>query len=385
MRRGVTAPGVRFPHEEELMKRFWSALACCLPLCAVAESTMTGDLPRRDGRPLEEIPGVDSRYGVLETADGRRLRTILTRPAGTSGRLPAILFVQWLSCDSIELPAKQQDGWSRMLRRLAQDSGLAMMRTEKAGVGDSEGDCASLDYRTELADHRAALAALRRSPDVDPDRIVVFGASMGGNYAPLVAEGVPVAGVMIWGGGAKTWFERMLGFERRAKEFAAVPAAELDAHMHALARFFVAYLLDGKDPAAIVREQPGLAGTWEKIVGTGPGTHYGRPLAFHQQAAAQDWAAAWSRIDAPVLAVYGEYDWFEDAAAHRLVADIASRRGAGQGVYAEIPATDHHFDRFPDPAAAFRGEGGVNNADAAVSVMLGWLDGLRLRGSGSRP
>ena len=306
-------------------------------------------------------------------------------PQGTTDRLPAILFVQWLSCDSIELPAKQQDGWSRMLRRLAQESGFVMMRTEKPGVGDSDGDCARLDYDTELSIHRAALAALRRSADVDPDRIVIFGASMGGNYAPLVAAGEKLAGVMIWGGGAKSWFERMLGFERRAKELGAVPAAELDSYMRLLQRFFLAYLLDGKDPATIAREQPALAGVWEKIVGTGPGTHYGRPLAFHQQAAAKDWAAAWERVDAPVLALYGEYDWFEDAEAHRLVADIASRRGAGRGEFAVIPATDHHFDRFKSAGDAFRGEGGVNNADAAVSVMLRWLGERRSRGSASRP
>ena len=367
------------------MRTVWLMLAICLPLAAMAESTLTGDLPRRENKQLEQIPGVDSRYGVLQGPDGRRLRTILTRPSGTRGRLPAILFVQWLSCDSIELPAKQQDGWSRMLRRLAQDSGMVLMRTEKAGVGDSEGDCASLDYETELAGHRAALAALRRSPDVDPARIVIFGASMGGNYAPLVAAGEPVAGVMIWGGGAQTWFERMLAFERRAKELSGAPAAELDAHMHALARFFVAYLLDGKDPVAIEREQPALAGTWEKIVGSGPGSHYGRPPAFHQQAADQDWAAAWARVDAPVLALYGEYDWFEDAEAHRLVADIANRRAAGSGEFVVIPATDHHFERFPDAKAAFRGEGGVNNADAAVSVMLRWLGERRSRGSASPP
>jgi dienelactone hydrolase len=362
-----------------------SVLCCSLPPGASAESTLTGDLPRRDGKPLEEIAGVDSRYGVLRAPDGTRLRTILTRPSGSSGRLPAILFVQWLSCDSIELPATQQDGWSRMLRRLAQESGYVLARTEKAGVGDSEGDCAKLDYETELAHHRAALAALRESPDVDPARIVVYGASMGGNYAPLVAEGTPVAGVMIWGGGAKTWFERMMGFERRAKELSGVPAAELDAHMHALARFFPAYLLDGRDPADIERDQPALSGTWASIVGTGAGTHYGRPLAFHRQAAAQDWAAAWARVDAPVLAMFGEYDWFEDGEAHRLVADIANRRRAGQGEFAVIPATDHHFDRFPDARAAYRGEGGTNNADAAVSVMLRWLGALRPRGSASRP
>jgi dienelactone hydrolase len=367
------------------MKAFWLALSYCLSLTAAAESTLTGDLPRRDGRPLEVIAGLDSRYGVLMAPDGTRLRTILTRPSGSSGRLPAILFVQWLSCDGIELPERQQDGWSRMLRRLAQESGFALMRTEKAGVGDSEGDCASLDYETELAHHRAALAALRQSPDVDPARIVVYGASMGGNLAPLVAEGVPVAGVMLWGGGAHSWFERMLGFERRAKELAAVPAAELDAYMRSLTRFFVAYLLDRKDPATIAREQPALAGVWERMVGTGPGSHYGRPLAFHQQAAAQDWATAWSRVHAPVLAMYGEYDWFEHLDAHRLVADIANRRAAGQGEFVVIPATDHHFNRFPDAAAAFRDQGGRNNADAAVSVMLRWLGGLRLRGSASPP
>ena len=367
------------------MKRTWLALACCFSFSALAESALIGDLPRRENRPLEEIAGLDSRYSVLRLPDGKRLRTILTRPEGTTGRLPAILFVQWLSCDSVELPAKQQDGWSRMLRRLAQESGFVMMRTEKPGVGDSEGDCAALDYDTELSIHRAALAALRRSADVDPERIVIFGASMGGNYAPLVAADENLAGVMIWGGGAKSWYERMLGFERRAKEFGAVPAAELDTYMRSLERFLLAYLLDAEDPARIAREQPALAGVWEKIVGTGPDTHYGRPLAFHQQAAAKDWAAAWERVDAPVLALYGEYDWFEDAEAHRLVADIANRRGAGRGEFAVIHATDHHFDRFKSAGDAFRGEGGVNNADAVVSVMLRWLRERRPRGSGSRP
>ncbi len=219
------------------MKTWMLALLCSLPIAATAGSTLTGDLPRREGRALEEIPGLDSRYGVLRAPDGTRLRTILTRPTGSTGPLPAILYVQWLSCDTSELPSRQQDGWSRMLRRVAQESGFVMMRTETAGVGDSEGDCPSLDYETELAHHRAALAELRRSPDVDPAKIVVFGASMGGNYAPLVAQGTPVAGVMIWGGGAQSWFERMLGFERRAKELSGVPAAELDSYMRLLTAF----------------------------------------------------------------------------------------------------------------------------------------------------
>ena len=40
------------------MKTLLTAFACCLPLCAFAESSVTGDLPRREGKPLEDIPGL---------------------------------------------------------------------------------------------------------------------------------------------------------------------------------------------------------------------------------------------------------------------------------------------------------------------------------------
>lgn len=341
---------------------------------AAAESTLSGALPRVGGRPLEAIEGLDSHYGVFETRDGARLRTVLTRPSGSRGRLPAILFVQWLSCDSIELPASQTDGWSQMLRRVARDFDGVMMRTEKAGVGDSEGGpCSALDYETELGHHREALAALRRSEHVDPERIVIFGASMGANMAPLVAQGQDVAGVMIWGGGAHTWFERMLGFERRAKELEGLPANELDSYMKALTRFLNGYLLDRLTPEAITERAPELGGIWARMVGTGEGTHYGRPLAFHQQAQAQNWAASWAAVQAPVLVLYGEYDWFETAAAHRLIADLVNRGQPGRGRFVIIPATDHHFMRYPNRPAAFREEGGIVNADTAADEMLRWL------------
>jgi pimeloyl-ACP methyl ester carboxylesterase len=350
-------------------------LFCALAAAhTAAESTLSGELPRVGGKPLEAINGLDSHYGVLEIRNGPRLRTVLTRPSGSRGPLPAILFVQWLSCDSIELPASQTDGWSRMLRHIARDSGAVMMRTEKAGVGDSEGGpCAGLDYETELRHHREALAALRQSGQADPERIVVFGASMGGNMAPLVAQGQEVAGVMIWGGGAHTWFERMLGFERRAKELEGLPAGELDSYVKQVTRFFHGYLLDGRTPEAIVRDAPELEGVWARIVGTGEGTHYGRPLAFHWQAQARNWPAAWAAVKAPVLAVYGEYDWFESADAHRLVADLVNAGEPGRGRFVVIPKTDHHFVRYPDRLAAYREEGGTVNADAAADEMLHWL------------
>jgi pimeloyl-ACP methyl ester carboxylesterase len=324
----------------------------------------------------EEHPGLSVEYGTLDVP-GAKLRTILTKPA--AARPPVILFVQWLSCDSVELPAKGSDGWVEMMRGLVRDSGWAVMRTDKRGVGESSGGpCANLDYETELSDHRAALAALRQRTDVDPSRIVVFGASMGGNYAPLVAAGND-AGVMIWGGGAKTWFERTLGFERRAKEFDGTPAGEVDAYLKSLTRFLVGYLLDRQTPDAIAKRDPSLAGVWKRIVGTDAQSHYGRPFAFHQQAQAQNWPAAWAKVEAPVLVLYGEYDWFEDAAGHRLVADIVNRAHPGRARFVVIPQTNHHFSRFASAETAFRGKDGKVDAAPALAEMRHWLKERALR------
>ena len=217
------------------------------PPPAECEARMVGDLPRTGDRPLEALPGLETEFGELRTPDGARLRTIVTRPAGAAGRLPAVLYVQWLSCDTIELSPDARDGWSTMLRELMTRSGVLWQRVDKAGVGDSRGPaCSALDYETELAHHRAAFRQLLARPDVDPRRVVVFGASMGANMAPLIAADQDVAGVVVWGGGATTWYERTLRFERNALELGDTDPAMLAAEVSARAAFLTKYLIEGQ-------------------------------------------------------------------------------------------------------------------------------------------
>jgi len=337
-------------------------------------ATATGDLPRRGGIPVETHPGLDTTLGTLVTRDGTRLRTITTRPRGTTGQLPAILFVQWLSCDSVELPSAANDGWARMLRRVAGESGMVMMRTDKRGVGDSEGGpCARLDYATELSDHRDALDQLARTEGVDSKRIVVFGGSMGGNLAPLIALDRAVAGVVVWGGGARSWFERMLAFERNRRELAVAPSERLDREMKEVATFLARYLLDGRSPNEIASDDPALGAVWSRLMGTEGDTHYGRSIAFHHQAQQQDWPSAWGRLEAPALALFGEYDWYEDAAGHALIARIVGQRQLKGTRFTIVPKTDHHFVRYARPEDAVLGTGGTIDEAPAVAEILRWL------------
>jgi len=340
-------------------------------------NAMAADLPRRDGANNESYPGLQVEYGQLDVGDGIRLRTILTKPQN-SERPPVILFVQWLSCDSVEVRSDRTDGWSQMIRGVVRDSGWAVMRTDKRGIGDSEGGpCSELDYNTELADHRAALQALSERDDVANDRIVVFGASMGSRMAGQVAAGVNgVIGVSGWGGGSKTWFERMQAFDRNAMELGGVDANEMASRMNQQTDFRVQYLLEGMDPPDIIAADPDMAGVWDNIVGTSADAHYGRVFAFHQQAQKADFTAAWGQISVPVLMTMGEYDWFENQAGHETVVRVVNRNQPDLARFELIPRMDHHFTLFDSAGAAFRDEAGQPDAGPFLMVFLSWLNGL---------
>lgn len=348
-----------------------------LLLSVVCGEAAAADLPRRDGANKEMHPGIDIEYGSLNVAEGVRLRTILTKPAGTE-RPPVIVFVQWLSCSTVEIRPDRDNGWLQMMRGMVRESGWAVMRVDKRGVGDSEGGpCSELDYDTELTDHRAVLAAVSARKDLDTGRIVVFGASMGSRMASQVAADAPgVVGVLGWGGGSKTWFERMLAFDRNALELGDTLAAEIATRMREHQAFHAKYLLEGMDPPAIIEADPSLAAVWSDMIGTSADAHYGRAFAFHQQAQRADWTAAWGRIDVPVLLVMGGYDWFENRAGHATVVRIVNRQGPGLARFEVIPRMDHHFVVFPDARAAFREEGGRDDARPFLDLALGWLKRL---------
>lgn len=355
--------------------RFWLLLALLSALPAQAQPTqVVGDLPRKASGPPEFTQGLETRYEQVRMADGRRLRVFLTRPAGSSAPLPAIFHTQAVSCDSLEMPPQ---GW-RVMRALALRSGRVLVRVERSGTGDSEGPgCDRLDYDTEVADYRAALAQLRGHPWVDGKRVVVWGSSLGATTAPLVAEGNAVEGVLVQGAGGVTYLERMIGFDRlNLDRSGRWPAERRHAEMLRRIRFQTHYLLKKKTPAQVVAEHPDLAGVWEGLFGTDAAPHYGRPFAWHWQAAEKDFLGAWSRIEAPVLVVYAEYEGFEMLHGHRVIAETVNALRPGSAELLVLPRTGHDLRIYADPFKAYGFEGGELDLAAFVDPVLAWLKAL---------
>ncbi len=131
-------------------------------------------------------------------------------------------------------------------------------------------------------------------------------------------------------------------------------ARQLASQMTLRLQFLTRYLVNSETPAQISAAQPTVGAVWPRMVGASSSGHYGRPYAFHQQAQHADWAAAWSRVTSPVLAMYGEYDWFESRDATSLIARIVNAQRPGHGTFVEIPRMNHHFSQFSDASDAFR-------------------------------
>jgi pimeloyl-ACP methyl ester carboxylesterase len=322
--------------------------------------------------PLEDLAGVDTTYGVVDTPEGARLRSVVTRPVGAAPRLPAIFLTQWVSCDGVE--PLGTDAFEQVLRGLLTRSGTAVIRVDRSSGGDSEGPgCHELDYDTELAQYAYAFDRLTRSEEIDPARVVVFGMSLGSTTAPLLARGRRIAGVVVSGGGGLTYLERMLAFDRLGFERGGTPPGKVDAFVRESAAFHSEYLLRGRAPDAIAAERPELAGVWARTRGTGDGLHYGRPYAWHQQLAHKDLAAAWASLDVPVLVVYGEYDQFEPPHAHRAIADAVNRARPGRARAVEVPRMNHFYRVFATPRDAAADEPGYDAPELAVRPILDWL------------
>ena len=141
---------------------------------------------------LERLQGSTVTYGSVRVPDGYRLRTIVTEPKESplakNGKLPAFLYVSGIICDTIDRPNQPDAVDTRIVHAMA-NAGFMTMRVDKPGVGDSEGPpCSEIDLQTELAGYSAALKQLSEMPGVDPQRIYVFGHSMGGVLAPYLSR-----------------------------------------------------------------------------------------------------------------------------------------------------------------------------------------------------
>lgn len=343
-----------------------------------AGADFTDPLPRDPDKPLEQVDGINTIYGSVEVEPGVRLRTLISVPKNTDKALPPLLFTQWVSCGSVELDA----GSGGMLGMLARSSNLALVRVDRAGSGDSQGPaCNELDYQTEVAHYITAFEQLLESDHIDASNVYVFGQSLGSTTAPLVAMalqemGYNISAVIVQGGGALTYLERMINFDRLYLERRPndVPRGDIHEQMNQRIIFQVEYLAKRRHPDEIAKDSPEMATVRNDILGMSELDHYGRPFSWHQQAAEQNFLAAWDALNTKVLVIFNEFDQYESLHGHQLIVDTVNLNAPGQATLLVQNDLGHSSWRYSSAQAAYADEGGERRVDLTAQEILNWLD-----------
>lgn len=159
----------------------------------VGAAMVRGTLVRRYGRPVRRLPDVaqvpsDALDVIIVGDTGAVLRGWLRRPARayeTPG--PVALVVHGWGASAADMVP---------LSEPLLEAGLHVLLIDARGHGRS-GDVAVASMPTFAEDLRTALCWLRRQPEIDPDRIVLVGHSVGAGAALFVAaEDHAIAGVV---------------------------------------------------------------------------------------------------------------------------------------------------------------------------------------------
>jgi pimeloyl-ACP methyl ester carboxylesterase len=322
--------------------------------------------------PLEQADDLELIYDIVELP-GARLRSIVSRPLGAEGRLPAVLFVQGLTCGSVEQPFGPPNTVTQLIHGLTR-AGFAVMRCEKSGVGDSEGEpCSEIGFHREVEGFHAALLALKEYDFVDRGNVFLFGHSMGGMEGPIVAVEEPVRGVMVYGTGVLPWGEYLIANTRRqARLDPETDLGDLEAQLRDRARFYHYLFREGMEVADIAAAHPELADIGAEDFPDG--THgYTRHVQFFRELDAVNSAAIWQELQAPVLALYGEYDFATSREEHDYIAEIVNRVRPGTAKVVEFPGLFHAFNRRDSMEETLANPWAGEFGEEVVTTCVDWM------------
>lgn len=122
---------------------------------------------------------------------GRLLRGMIHAPEPTPA--PGVVLFHGFTGDRME------SHWLfvKCSRALAQ-AGIASLRFDFFGSGESEGEFREATLATEIADAEDAASFFRSQNGLDPERIGLLGLSLGGAVAALTAERLRARALVLW-------------------------------------------------------------------------------------------------------------------------------------------------------------------------------------------
>lgn len=325
----------------------WSQGGQSLPLdLARGEAAGAPPAPVRPQHPEPPYP-----YGVEEVrfanaGAGIELAGTLTTPPG-DGPFPGVVLVSGSGPQTRDEVVAGHRIFHVLADHLTR-RGIAVLRYDDRGVGESGGDFSAATSRDFASDAAAAVAFLRTRSTVDGGALGVVGHSEGGLVAPMVAAADPqLAFVVLLAGPGVDGTEILVSQTAAMQRRSGVPAAQVEANERAIRA--VAGILTTR-PEAVWTDE--VRAALLESVPAGATAEQARAAVDPQVASfANPWMAffvgydpvpALESLEIPVLALNGSLDLqvLADVNLPPLRAALGERPGV---TVEELPGLNHLF------------------------------------------
>lgn len=287
-------------------------------------------------------------YGSLK-AVGCTVRTIIYKPKNKN-KAAGIFFIPGYNCGSIEnfasnFNGKMIEGWVK--------KGYIVYTVEKSGLGDSKAckPCISVDLQTDIELFATAYDDFASLPYVDKNNLFIWGHSMGGIIAPLIAQNKTVKGIMVFGTVFRPWSEFLLEMHRVQKPLLdSLSYEQTETFTRLIQKIYYEFFILKKSPAQLY-ETP----EYKKVVASeleyeeGKEDMWGRHWRFWQQLDSINLAKAWQDLNCKVLVLHGGSDFIQCAVVEPyLIAETVNKVHKGNATLLTIPGIDHLMMRSKD-------------------------------------
>lgn len=291
-------------------------------------------------KPYEVNPYADITYDWVSFKQGA-LRVITKRPKGKTN-CPAVLFIPGYNCSSVENFPNNYNGW---LMNEWLKAGYAVVCIEKSGTGDSYGclPCTEVDMQTDIESFSLGYEYMQRLEFVDRDRLFIWGHSMGGVIAPVLARKYQPRGVMAFATVFRPWSEFLLEMHRIQYPLDGKSYTETEDLVRLLHKVYYEFFVLKKAPAELYtyREYTSIVAAELGYV-TGSSDMWGRHWRFWQQIDSLNLAADWSKVEGKVLSIFGGMDFIQcSELEQKLIVETVNKSHPGNATYLRIDDIDH--------------------------------------------
>jgi uncharacterized protein len=310
----------------------------------------------------EEYKDIDMEYSAVKSVNGIQ-RMIISKPKNIKNA-PVVVYLGGIGCYSLDNAMDTSRNETQFLNAMTR-AGYVCVRAEKPGVGDNTAckSCAEIGFKEELDGYVNTVRSIKKYSYVDSNRIYVFGHSMGGVMAPLVAQQTNLAGIIAYGTIGSNFMEYLLKTRRTIGEAYSWPPDETDAYVkeycECASYFFIEKM--NSDKAALKNRS---CKEYLSVL------EY-RSRKYNDELYDLNIPLAWKNFNGKALLMWGEGDFIASKEDHKIIAEAINYYHPGNATFAIMAKSTHNLSNAASFQEATKNEGSFNKQ--IPIQILQWL------------